>query len=72
METPELIPCPHCGKNAVYIGPVMVPLSGGKYKPTVMCNSCGAMISRSTKQSAIKAWNRRVTYEPIRNNKKTI
>ena len=57
----ELIPCPHCGKNAVYIGPVIVPFSGGKYKPTVMCNSCGAMISRSTKQSAIKAWNRRAT-----------
>ena len=63
MKTPELIPCPHCGKNAVYIGPVIVPFSGGKYKPTVMCNSCGAMISRSTKQSAIKAWNKRVTNE---------
>ena len=56
----ELKPCPHCGKGAVYIGPCSGPFSSGTYKPTVMCNNCGAFIQRSSKQAAIRAWNRRI------------
>ena len=51
--------CPFCGRNAIYVGPAVVPFSGGKYHPMVMCNHCGAFISRSSKQAVIRAWNRR-------------
>lgn len=49
----ELLSCPFCDHSSPY-------LHNDGERWLVDCGACGAQIFRSTKESAIAAWNRRV------------
>ena len=52
----KLLPCPLCGHPTPYLRQY---LQNDGERWLVDCGACGAQIFRSTKESAIAAWNRR-------------
>ena len=64
----QLRPCPFCGRSGEYISIDGAGLLGHKY--TVSCD-CGANIGlRTSKEQAVRDWNRRRTSDGAENEEK--